>query len=908
MSFTSAIAVAPSPAHPAPAAPPAPPAPGDADLPAGRSAARDQAVVATGQLLAGVGNLAFVAIAARLLPAGSFGDLAAFVALLTALNLPGAGLAAAGALTPRRSARLVRSTARAGALAGLVLLLLALPVSALVGLPLPYVVALAAAAPAAPLLGLRRGVAYGASDHRAVVRSLLAEPVARLVLGLGLGLLLGGPGAAWGAAAGGWMALGALRGVSPDTRALASDRSDTMLTVTALSFVAFAVLQHQDLVLANRLLSDVDAGSFAALSTIGGLAAFATATLPLVLLPRAARGDRAGTGVALGAAVTVAAGATVIGILAAGPIVSLVVGGDYAHIAPLVAPYLAAMGALGVARVLAAHRCAQGAGRRVARVAGAAVGLHLVGLALLARTPGQVVALSAVALGGVATVLALPTGWDPAAAPEPLRSKLSRLARRPDARLLAGLSLLAVLVRLRTDRSFWVDEAITVRQVQMPIDVMLDDLRSTDVHPPLHFIVLWVQVRLFGISEWSVRFPSVLFGAALVPVLYGAAKELFDRRTAQVAAILVVPAPFLVWYSQEARMYALFMLIGVAGVWAQVAALRRGRWQAFLAWAVLSALLLWTQWFALLPLAAQHGVMIVHLWRHRRADGTRALALRWLGSLGLTVVLLLPLVPFVADQLAAYGERGKGLAMPSTAGADSSSVAGGLSSYAVIANLLWAIVGYHSDDVMLRLGAMWPLAMLGGLLLLGRRLRWPTGLALTVALLPAALLFLLAHTKRDLFELRYFVLAAPLLLLLVARAATSLAVTKRGLAGLVTALALLSTGALLDQQVNGTNPRLYDFKGAVARIQETAEPGDTIAYAPAYLDGVLAYYAPDLDGMALSAVDPSEVDGPLYVVVAERFLTPAGSGTVGDLLVDLEHARGEPQRFERPNVVVWRFP
>lgn len=906
MSFTSAIAVAAPGASPAAVAVPPSPTLGDAGLGADRSAAREQVVVAAGQLLAGLGNLAFVAVAARLLPAGSFGDLAAFVALLTALNLPGAGLAAAGALTPRQSRRLVRSTARAGVVAGAVLAVLTLPISAVVGIPVPYVLALAAAAPAAPLLGLRRGIAYGAADHRAVVRSLLAEPAARLVLGLGLGLLIGGVGAAWGAAAGGWLALAAVRSVRPSMRARAPGRSDG-LAATATSFVAFAVLQHQDLVLANRLLSDPDAGSFAALSTIGGLAAFATATLPLVLLPRAARGDRAGTGVALGAALAVAAGATVVGMVAAGPIVSLVVGADYAHIAPLVAPYLAAMGALGIARVLAAHRCAQGAGRRVARIAGTAVGLHLAALALLARSPGQVVALSAVALGGVATVLGLPNGWDRAAPPEPLRTKLSRIARQPDARLLAGLSLLAVLVRLRTDRSFWVDEAITVRQVQLPIDAMLDDLRSTDVHPPLHFIVLWVQVRLFGISEWSVRFPSVLLGAALVPVLYGAAKDLFDRRTAQVAAILVVPAPFLVWYSQEARMYALFMLVGVAGLWAQVAALRRGRWQAFLAWGVLSALLLWTQWFALLPLAAQHGVMIVHLWRHRRADGTRALALRWLGSLGLTVVLLLPLVPFVADQLAAYGQRGEGLAMPSTAGADSSSVAGGLSSYSVIANLLWAIVGYHSDDVMLRLGAMWPLAMLGGLLLLGRRLRWPTAVALTVALAPAGLLFLIAHTKRDLFELRYFVLAAPLLLLLVARAATSLAVTKRALAGLVTALALLSTGALVDQQVNGTNPRLYDFKGAVAQIEETAAPGDAIAYAPAYLDGVLGYYAPDLEGMALSAVDPEEVDDPLYVVVAERFLTPAGSATIGDLLVDLERERGEPQRFERPNVVVWRF-
>src|SRR3546814_4623312 len=95
--------------------------------------------------------------------------------------------------------------------------------------------------------------------------------------------------------------------------------------------------------------------------------------------------------------------------------------------------------------------------------------------------------------------------------------------------------------------------------------------------------------RVIGISELSMRLPAIVVGAALGPVMYGAAKAAFDRRTARVAALLVVPAPFLVWSSQEARMYSLFMLIGVAGVWAQIVAFRTGRTRAWVAWVVLSA-------------------------------------------------------------------------------------------------------------------------------------------------------------------------------------------------------------------------------------------------------------------------------------------------------------------------------
>jgi hypothetical protein len=350
------------------------------------------------------------------------------------------------------------------------------------------------------------------------------------------------------------------------------------------------------------------------------------------------------------------------------------------------------------------------------------------------------------------------------------------------------------------------------------------------------------------------------------------------------------------------------MLIGVAGVWAQVVALRRGSRSAFVAWGVASAALLWTQWFALLPLMVQQVVAIVHFVRCR-LDGDLSVTIvrRWLGSVLLTGLLVLPLLPYLSEQLAAYGRRGAGLELPGAAGTDASSVAEGLSVYAALANGLWAVVGYHHDGVMVRLGALWPLAMLGCLLLLGRRLQASTHLVLAVAFVPAVMLFLIAHSKRDLFELRYFVLTAPLILLLVARAATSVARSPRALAAVVTILIGLSSIALVDQQVNGTNPRLYDFRGAMAAVEQTAGPGDVVAHAPDYLEGVLHYYSPDMTTVEVSDVEPDEVDGQIYVVVTERFISPATSGPLGDELARLEQARGRPERIERPNVVVWRF-
>src|SRR3546814_3379516 len=76
----------------------------------------------------------------------------------------------------------------------------------------------------------------------------------------------------------------------------------------------------------------------------------------------------------------------------------------------------------------------------------------------------------------------------------------------------------------------------------------------------------------------------------------------------------------------------------------------------------------------------------------------------------------------------------------------------------------------------------------------------------------------------------------PLLLLVIARGATSAARTRLATVSLTVALLALRTAGLVDQQLNGTNPRLYDFRGAVAEIEPTAQPGDVLAYAPDYLE------------------------------------------------------------------------
>src|SRR3954471_17834477 len=95
--------------------------------------------------------------------------------------------------------------------------------------------------------------------------------------------------------------------------------------------------------------------------------------------------------------------------------------------------------------------------------------------------------------------------------------------------LLFVLALLPRLYRLGA-QSLWLDEGGTWSEVTGRTGkgwlALLGELWSKDAAYPLYHILVKAWVTLVGDSEWALRFPSALAGAATVAVLYFAAYEL----------------------------------------------------------------------------------------------------------------------------------------------------------------------------------------------------------------------------------------------------------------------------------------------------------------------------------------------------------------------------------------------
>ena len=125
--------------------------------------------------------------------------------------------------------------------------------------------------------------------------------------------------------------------------------------------------------------------------------------------------------------------------------------------------------------------------------------------------------------------------------------------------------------------SIFNDEASSWSIARLPF---LGMLRATadDVHPPLYHAILYGWMRLFGDSEIALRLPSAIMGIANIYLIYRLGTVLWDRLTGMFAAALLAFSSFHIWYSQEARMYALLTLMATACALTTVLLLSRPTW------------------------------------------------------------------------------------------------------------------------------------------------------------------------------------------------------------------------------------------------------------------------------------------------------------------------------------------
>lgn len=218
-------------------------------------------------------------------------------------------------------------------------------------------------------------------------------------------------------------------------------------------------------------------------------------------------------------------------------------------------------------------------------------------------------------------------------------------------RPLSAIFLLALALRLwrLTYHSLWFDEAMSVYWAGRPAaEIMRVGLGLTrDRHPPVYYLLLRAWTSAFGPGDAAVRSLGALMGALAVFPVYALASRWGGRVAGGLAALFLALNPFLVWYSQEARMFMPAATLALFGLWGLARARNEGPWWTWAVFVVASLAGVYAYLFnaLLLPVAGLWWFMeLTRAWRIGDRRRGRWLAIVGGGAMALTALGALPLI------------------------------------------------------------------------------------------------------------------------------------------------------------------------------------------------------------------------------------------------------------------------
>jgi mannosyltransferase len=399
--------------------------------------------------------------------------------------------------------------------------------------------------------------------------------------------------------------------------------------------------------------------------------------------------------------------------------------------------------------------------------------------------------------------------------------------------------------------SLWRDEAYTKDAIGRPFGQIFALLGHQDAVHGAYYLLMHVAAAVIGTSATALRFPSLCamviatgFTAAAArraaalsrpPAASSAGAGFLSTSrwldvpalTGLLSGLLFATAPYMTYYAQMARSYAIETMFATIATYLLLRAWPDGRWRWWLPYAAAVALTGLFNIFGLLIVAA-HGVTLL-LASARGADpaGRRIgrIPLRWLAAAVAAVAVLFPLLAVAGHQQ----QQISWLARP---------------NYRAIERLLSTTAG--SRDLVLPLA----LLALGGVaaawLADGWRPLNPAAIALPWLVVPPFGLIAVSFVK-PVYYVRYVEFCLPALAIVAGAGLTGLirlaARTPLGrlrLAGLsgawlpaalvVALLAVLLAGP--QQAIRQTAARPDNLRRASAIVAAQEQPGDVVFYLP----------------------------------------------------------------------------
>ena len=384
------------------------------------------------------------------------------------------------------------------------------------------------------------------------------------------------------------------------------------------------------------------------------------------------------------------------------------------------------------------------------------------------------------------------------------------------------LPVVAFLLRAASldAQSLWRDEVDVIRFASWSPAELTESLWKEGHNGPLYYVLMRLWLSLAGKSEFSLRFLSVCCSVLAVVLLWQVGRKMVGPKAATIAALIVTLSPYMVWYGQDAKMYAMvsaLSLLAMLCLWRGLSGEGTKYWVGF----VLAASLAFYIHMLSALMIGVYAAALPIFWpdfRHRWRG--------WLLSLGL---LTLPYLPLAAWQLP-WMVRTFDTGHPEYS----------------LRQILSLLLNLYTRGVAQVGGWIVPVLFLFALLMgiFGPRetVRHDVRRRLFLAVwlgLPVGLVYLVS-LRVPVFEPRYLIFIAPAFYLLVALGIERLQRLSIFLAG--TTLAVMLSFNLLGMAVQATQPLKSDFRGAAAYVAVRRGAGEPILFQIPYGRHTFDYY------------------------------------------------------------------
>lgn len=169
-------------------------------------------------------------------------------------------------------------------------------------------------------------------------------------------------------------------------------------------------------------------------------------------------------------------------------------------------------------------------------------------------------------------------------------------------------------------QSLWTDEGAIYSQTKAgSIFEVYSRVMNEEGHiGPFYHILNYLFCQLFGYAEWALRMPSAIYGTISVILVYKIAELLFSRNIALLSSILLAFSPLHVWYSQEARMYSLWVMLMLLTTFVFIKLLDKGRLRLWILFTLLASGSIWTFLNSIFLLAAMGLYLVVFFRRYKK--------------------------------------------------------------------------------------------------------------------------------------------------------------------------------------------------------------------------------------------------------------------------------------------------